>query len=99
MVGWFIGRGGYQKCRSGTQLCIGRIFAPYGLRDAANRVWHLMGTLDPGDEITILRSGQAIPQNNGGDTVELLNVAGEVVDSGSYTSAPEGSQVTIVRTP
>ena len=53
--------------------------------------------MDAGDEITILRAGQPIALNNGGDTVELLNPSGDVVDGGSYGSAPEGVQVQITR--
>jgi len=60
------------------------------VRDVANRTWMLFGTLDPGDEQTFTRNGQPMALNNGGDTVELLDPANNVVDSVTYGRTTDG---------
>ena len=58
------------------------------------------GPVDPGQESMNGGCGQRqrgwLPR---GDTVELLNPSGDVVDGGTYESAPEGVQVQITRAP
>ena len=68
-------------------------------RDAANRYWHLSGTLDAGDERTFKRNRQQMALNNDGDTVCLLNPGGQVVDSVTYTSTTEGHPIIVEATP
>lgn len=45
------------------------------LRDRANTHWNLteLGTLQPGEQKTIKRNGQAMALNNGGDRIELVD--------------------------
>ena len=64
------------------------------LRDRAGGTWSLFGTLDAGDERTILRGGQPMALNNAGpETVELVGPDGAVVDSVSYDGAAEGVEL------
>lgn len=61
------------------------------LRDASGKTWDLSGTIDPGDERTFLRNGQAMALNNSGpETVELVRPNGTVADRVKYDGAPEG---------
>jgi hypothetical protein len=66
------------------------------LRDLAGRTWSLdaLGTLPPGMERTIQRNGQAMALNNDGDTIDLLNPGGSVVQTVTYGSVDEGELVT-----
>jgi exonuclease III len=56
------------------------------LRDLAGTTWSLdaLGRIDPGEEKTIQRRGQAMALNNRGDTVELVDDEGRVVDTVTY---------------
>ena len=56
------------------------------LRDAAGREWSLgaLGALQPGERRAIQRRGQPMAMNNDGDTIQLIDPAGTVVDSLSY---------------
>lgn len=65
------------------------------LRDASGRVWALssLGQLAAGESATIQRGGMAMSLDNGGDTVELLNNAGEIVDRLAYGATAEGIRV------
>lgn len=66
------------------------------LRDLSGRTWSLdgLGTLQPGDEKTIKRRNQPMAMNNSGDTIDLVNPAGEVVQTVTYSQAEEGETVT-----
>lgn len=66
------------------------------VRDLAGRTWNLdaAGILPPGQEITIRREGQEMALNNDGDTVELLDASGSVVQSFSYTDVSQGQAFT-----
>ncbi len=66
------------------------------LRDFAGKTWDLssLGTLQPGAEATITRNGQPMALNNDGDTVELRNPNGQVVDTVTYGSVEGGEEVT-----
>jgi competence protein ComEC len=66
------------------------------LRDASGRVWALspLGTLLDGETETVRRAGMAMTLDNGGDTVELLDDVGEVVDRLTYGATAEGVRVT-----
>ena len=65
------------------------------LRDRAGRNWLLdsLGTVAPGEEETIRRSGQPMAMNNTGDTIDLLDADGQVVDSVTYGVVAEGEFV------
>lgn len=67
------------------------------LRDKANTNWSLdsLGSLNPGQEREILRLGQAMALNNGGDTIQLVNADGVVVDEVSYSSTVAGVPLTV----
>ena len=56
------------------------------LRDAHGH-WRLSGTLEAGDEVTVLRSGQNISLNNLGDHIQLIDPTGTIVESVSYSRA------------
>ena len=61
------------------------------LRDAAGATWSLSGTIEPGDERTFLRSGQAMALNNSGpERVELLGPDRSIADSVRYDGATAG---------
>lgn len=65
------------------------------LRDLAGRKWSLdgLGTLQPGQEKTIKRSGQPMALNNGGDTVDLIHPNGSVMQTVTYSAVDEGEVV------
>ncbi|MFQ5950121.1 MAG: lamin tail domain-containing protein, partial [Nitrospiria bacterium] len=65
------------------------------LRDLVGRTWSLdsHGTLHAGDEKAIRRNGQAMALNNNGDTIDLINPDGDVVQSVTYPSVEEGEIV------
>lgn len=58
------------------------------LRDLAGKTWKLdgLGTLAAGAEATIERDGQEMALNNGGDTVDLIDPAGAIVQTVTYPS-------------
>ena len=58
------------------------------LRDLAGKTWKLdsLGTLAAGEEKTIRRDGQEMSLNNGGDTIDLVDPAGAVVQTVTYPS-------------
>ena len=66
------------------------------LRDLAGRTWNLdsLGPLQPGQEKTIKRNGQPMALDNRGDTIDLLDAAGNVVHSVTYPRVEEGELVT-----
>lgn len=65
------------------------------LRDAAGNTWLLDGarSLTPGQQREVIRGGQAMSLNNGGDVVELLDPSGTAVDTVSYGPAGENTVV------
>lgn len=65
-------------------------------RDLAGRIWSLdmVGTLQPGEERVIHRQGQPMALNNSGDTIELVDAGGTVVQSITYSAVVEGEVVT-----
>lgn len=65
------------------------------LRDAAGRTWSLdaLGTLAAGQSAEIVRAGQPMSLNNGGDRVDLLDGSGAILDSVSYGPTEEGERV------
>lgn len=66
------------------------------LQDAALHRWPLteLGTLAPGARATSVRHQRPLALNNGGDTVELIDVMGVVRDAVRYGPTPEGVRVT-----
>lgn len=63
------------------------------LRDRSSTIWSLFGTLQPQQRIEFRRNGQPMALNNSGDTVELINSAGEVVDVVTYLATTEGEAI------
>lgn len=69
------------------------------LRDLNGASWSLdsLGALapsgQPGDEKTIKRSAQHMGMNNTGDTIELVDRAGNVVHRVMYSQVKEGEEV------
>jgi beta-lactamase superfamily II metal-dependent hydrolase len=66
------------------------------LRDASGRVWTLssLDQVAAGASVTIKRAGMAMSLDNGGDTIELLDSLGAVVDRMTYGQTAEGIRVT-----
>ena len=66
-------------------------------RDAGARIWNLagLGTLDAGAQATIQRAGMPMSLNNGGDTIELINAAGTIVQTVTYGSADDNEICTV----
>jgi hypothetical protein len=66
------------------------------LRDLAGQMWSLdsVGGLASGAEATIQRLGQSMAMNNDGDTIDLVNPMGMVVQTISYGKVDEGELVT-----
>lgn len=67
--------------------------AQWQLRDASGNVWTLAGPIAPGQSLPFRRSGQAMALNNDGDSVELVDAGGIVVDRVHYGHAAEGAVV------
>ncbi len=65
------------------------------LRDLSGGTWSLdpIGTLAPGAQATVVRLGQRMSLNNDGDTVELIDASGVVVQRVSYGRVGEGEVV------
>jgi beta-lactamase superfamily II metal-dependent hydrolase len=65
------------------------------LRDLAGSVWPLsgQGTLGPGQEKTIRRSGMPMSLDNDGDTVELLDPTGKLADALTYLHTQPGVEI------
>lgn len=65
------------------------------LRDEDLRVWALasLGQLPGGTSATIKRGGMAMNLDNTGETIELLNNLGAVVDRFTYAASAEGVRV------
>ena len=65
------------------------------LRDLAKTTWSLdaIGTLAAGEERIVRRNGQAMAMTNRGDTIDLVDSNGAVVQSVTYPSMPEGEEV------
>jgi hypothetical protein len=65
------------------------------LRDLAGSVWSLagQGVLAPGQEATVRRGGMAMSLDNDGDTVELLDSTGRLVDAMTYLQTRPGVEI------
>ncbi|MCI0636328.1 MAG: lamin tail domain-containing protein, partial [Actinobacteria bacterium] len=67
--------------------------ANWRLLDLTRKGWSLGGTIAPSETLRVVREGQQMALNNGGDTVDLVDAAGNVVHSVTYGSAEEGEFV------
>ncbi|TKJ34600.1 MAG: hypothetical protein CEE38_17145 [Planctomycetes bacterium B3_Pla] len=65
------------------------------LRDLSGKTWSLssLGMIQPGAEKTITRHGQPMSLNNDGDTIDLIDPDGDVVDSVTYGPVDEDEVV------
>jgi hypothetical protein len=65
------------------------------LRDLSGRTWSLdpLGTLQPGQERTIRRNGQPMAMNNNGDTIDLLDPSGAVIQTVTYGRVDDEDEV------
>lgn len=70
----------------------------WSARDLSGKAWLLdeLGTIAPGEEKTIKRNGQPMSLNNSGDTVDLVDPAGKVVQSVTYSHTDEDEAVSPV---
>lgn len=66
--------------------------ASWKLRDLKGKTWSLdeLGTLQPGQQKVITRKGQPMAMNNGGDTIDLIDPTGKLIQSVTYTRTEEG---------
>ena len=73
--------------------------AGWKIRDIANRVWTLdaVGNIQSNQEKVIKRNGQSMGMNNGGDTIELVDPVGNVLQTITYSSAEEGEIIETVQ--
>lgn len=67
------------------------------LRDASENIWVINGTIGAGQELAVKRLGQLMSLNNDGDTVELIDPSGTVVDGGHYDHTAEGEVIQLQR--
>lgn len=68
--------------------------AGWTVRDLAQNIWQLgAGVLAPGASAVVLRQGQPMSMNNSGDTIELINTAGTVVQTVTYGAVASGQVV------
>ena len=67
------------------------------VRDLAGNSWDLdgLGVLEPGQSRSLLRNGQAMSLNNGGDEIELVAPEGAVAQSVTYGKVAPGQVVTV----
>jgi exonuclease III len=67
------------------------------LRDRAHTEWKLdeLGSIAPNEEKAIQRNGKPMALNNGGDTVDLLDASGGVVQTVDYGSVDELEEVEV----
>lgn len=67
------------------------------VRDLAGNIWMLdaLRSLAPGQTKSLLRNGQVMSLNNGGDRIELVAPEGTVVQVFSYDGAARGEELTI----
>lgn len=63
------------------------------LRDARGDVWLLSGTVDPGTERKVIRNGMQMSMGNSGDTIDLVDLDGRVVDRVRYGRAGQDEVV------
>jgi hypothetical protein len=65
------------------------------VRDLAGQTWTLdsLGTLQSNQEKTIRRNGQPMALNNNGDTIDLLNGIGQIVQTVTYGHVDEDEAV------
>ncbi len=70
-------------------------FKGWQLSDRAQTTWDLneLGILQPGEKKEIKRNGQKMTLNNNGDTINLLNSQGEIIDSLTYSQAKLGEYI------
>ena len=71
------------------------VLSGWTLRDNAERTWTLdsLGTHPAGQNAEIMRNGQPMALNNGGDRVDLLNADGTVRDTVTYGPVDEGERL------
>jgi hypothetical protein len=70
--------------RNASSIPVG--LAGWTLRDTSGQLWTLdrVGTVGAGEERVVKRARQPMTLNNDGDTIELLNPAGRVVQTVTY---------------
>lgn len=69
--------------------------AGWRVRDLAGNVWMLDGLIEllPGEEKTMLRNGQPMSLNNGGDEIELVAPDGTVLQTMAYGAVTTNQEV------
>jgi exonuclease III len=63
--------------------------AGWKFRDNANNIWTINSTINPNSKVEIMRNGQEMSLNNSGDTIELIDKNGIVIQSITYSQAEE----------
>lgn len=69
--------------------------AGWRVRDLAGNVWALdaLGQLPPGQSVVLVRNGQEMSLNNGGDEIELVAPEGTVTQTVSYPKVSSGQVI------
>ena len=62
------------------------------LEDESGRVWTLvsLGSINPGQSVTIRRNGMPMSLDNDGDEISLFNASHQLVDQFSYSGSQRG---------
>jgi len=68
------------------------VMAGWTVRDLSGKTWVLdeLATISPGEEKTVKRNGQKMALNNTGDTIELIDPSGKIMQTVTYHKAEEG---------
>ena len=65
------------------------------VKDIANNVWNINTTINPNSSKEIIRNGQEMSLNNSGDTIELIDGNGLVVQKITYQRANEEEEIIV----
>ena len=78
------------KLRNGSGSAVS--MTGWTLEDESGRIWALvsLGSINPGQSVTIRRNGMPMSLDNGGDKISLFNASHKLVDRFEYTGSQQG---------
>lgn len=65
------------------------------VKDITNNIWTINTTINPNSSTEILRNEQKMSLNNQGDTIELIDEHGDIVQSVTYSKAKEEEVIVV----